>query len=197
MILNVTFIDRHDRNAKCLHEVGRLFPSAQCRRPGYVMTLLLRSLSALLNDTEDFKLRLISASGFSPNQFVNDSSIISLIHNNRAQLSPVYATLTYPRFQLLKFLPPVEFLPLVLMTRKLPSKSVVLKISQLMPWPIIKTAGLLGVWYLTLQPVKQALNREQLYAAFYFLFGVFMKVLRSYLANLFNLKFDSKSPISK
>lgn len=106
----------------------------ECPEAGASVGTALFALPLLLKSTENLEhINYIPASGFSPNQFVNDSSIVSLVHNGEAQLSTVQLTVSFQRWGLINYTRSLMTEPVSLVYRLLPPQAVSLDLNLLFP----------------------------------------------------------------
>ena len=149
----------------------------------FFLSQLLACLPFVLKPSllPSLELELVPADSYSPSS-LNDSSMISLVARGQAQLSLQSTTITFQRWQLVAFLPPITSQPLTLVWKVPPAKPPSLRPTELMAPNLRPITALLVLW----TAVEHILGKRPRSVLLYFCVTLYFELLSSHITNIFN-----------
>ena len=194
-LLNVTFHRNTDTECPCLQKPYIFsYPFPKCTPGCDFLNALFSTLPILLKPSvvETLRIRLIMASSFSVIE-ANDSSLFNLLNRNDAQVSIPTLSITYSRFDLVRFLPAFRTEHLLIVSKKPDKRTVSLRPETLAPPNLRVIGGVLLLWQL----LDAVIRRETESYWLCFLTQVYLELLSSHITTLFNQQTPIKPVITR
>ena len=193
--VNVTFVSTLDTD--CPHSrasTGFRYPFPELPKTCYFLSQLLASLPFLFKPSllPSLQLDLVQADSYS-SLSLNDSSMLSLVMRGQAQLTMQFTTITFQRWQILAFLPPITFQPLLVVWKIPKTKPVSLNPPQLLAPNLRPITALLVVW----TAAEYSLGKRPHSVLLHFSLTLYFDLLSSHITNIFNRRILPRAVIQR